>query len=269
LYSVFRQSLEFLSANARRVLLALDNVFLEASPDFISLGPGNGQKDRILLQTLLTYYDECHIHDDLFYYPVDVSERIIGTAIRTITNDALIAHRLRMKAIHADFGKLALFRPVLDYRQAPNLFVFLGNTLGNIQNEISFLQTVKAAMSSGDALIIEVRLKTGPQELGGDINDQKGLIFAPLARLGVPFDPDGIEYRKEGTVSQIPGTVTIAGHYGRAVIRGRQYEDIFLSCVNYYDRDALEGALAGAALGFVVSAVFDNGNLGIFVVRKR
>jgi serine/threonine protein kinase len=269
LYAVFRESIEVLSANARNIFAALGDEFLASSPDFISLGPGNGQKDRILLKALLEYFDTHQIRSDLFYYPVDVSERLIGTAIRTIANDRAIALRIKMKAIHADFSKLALFRPVFDFRAAPNLFVFLGNTLGNVQNEISFLQKVKAAMRVGDALIIEVRLNTGELKLGGHIDDQRGLSFAPLAQLGVPFDPAQIEYHKEESVSQIPGTVTMAGHYRKAVIRGTSHDDVFLSCVNYYDPDSFANALAGSALGFDVSAVFKERGLGIFVARRR
>ena len=49
----------------------------------------------------------------------------------------------------------------------------------------------------------------------------------------------------------------------------KDYDNILLSCVNYYDRNALHRALAGGTLNFEILGVFDSKSLAIFVVRKR
>jgi hypothetical protein len=269
-YKLFQESLRFLESKAQETLEAMGAGFLSTAPDYVSLGPGNGQKDRILLKALLRYLDDHSIPPDFFYYPVDISERMIGKAIKTITADRALKNRFRIKGVHADFAKLSLFRPVVDYRPEPNIFLLLGNTLGNIQNEVSFLEKIRTAMHEDDILVLEVRLRTGDHfEPGGNLEDNQGLSFAPLAAIGVPFEEQLLEYRPEEAASQIPKTMTIAGYYRRAIIRGRTYKEIFLNCVNHYDRDELRRQLVGPRLHFEILRVLDNGKLGLFIARKR
>lgn len=268
LFSVFRDSLHLLTTKSDAILSALGNNFLESSPDFISLGPGNGQKDRVPLRQIARRRVNRTVVHTPFYYPVDISFRMLATAVRTVHDEPEIRDRTKIKAIAGDFQKLSAFRPVYDYRDSPNLFSFLGNTLGNTSREINLLQSFKAAMRSGDVLLIEVRLKKENLILQGHQASQFGLSFAPLGRLGVPYDSRKIAVRREDSVSQITGTDTLSVHYEHAIIGGNEYSDIFLSCVNFYDRESLIKVLTGKTLGFEILDVFHNESMALFVARK-
>jgi hypothetical protein len=268
LYTVFTESVQLFSAKATEILAICGEAFLTAAPDVISLGPGNGYKDRLILSALARELDHRGVPDSVFYYPIDVSLPMLSAAQRTILQDVSLQRRVRIKAIHSDFVNITAFRPVFDYRPEPNLFLFLGNTLGNIQDEINFLQRVRSAMHPGDVLILEVRLRTGQLVLGGRTEDQNGLSFSALRILRVPYTPDRLVHRVEDTVSQIPGTQTVATLMHDVEVGDETYDEVFLSCVNYYDRDELRKKLTGTTLNFEILAVFDTPQLGVFVLRK-
>lgn len=267
LYKVFHESIAFLSGRGHELFQAMGDAFVESNPDFVSLGPGNGHKDRVLMRALLEAREAQET--DLFYYPVDVNRRMLGTAIQCLLSDTRVKDKIRVKAIHAVFNRLADFRPVFDFRLEPNLFVFLGNTLGNIQNELTFLHTLRNAMHKGDILLLEVRRRTTSLELGGHDEDQIGLSFSPIARLGVPFEPSKVERVEEDSFSQIGQTQTIATRYREAVIEGTKYENIVLSCVNYYDPRSLERCLCGKSLNFKLLEYCDSPLLAYYVVEKQ
>ena len=266
LYKVFHESIGFLASHGAELLSTVDDAFLKSNPDVISLGPGNGHKDRVLLDALL---GSDNVAPEVFYYPVDVSRRMLGHAIRTVLSDSRINGKIKVKAIHAEFTELVDFRPVFDYRPGPNLFLFLGNTLGNIQNELSFLHIVKNAMHSGDVLLLEVRRQTDALELGGQDQEQVGLSFSPLARLGVHFDPEKVYRIEEDSFSQVSRTRTVATHYRDAIVDGKKCEDIFLSCVNYYDPASLERALCGKQLNFQLLRSHQTPLLAYYVLKKQ
>jgi hypothetical protein len=268
LYTVFHESMTTFTKNVNRILDALKNPFIGTSPDFISLGPGNGQKDRVLLKGLIKRLVEIGGTPELYYYPIDVSPRMLSTAVRTVSRDPDLARRLKIKVAEGNFEDIASFRPLFDFRPAPNLFSFLGNTLGNISHEITLLNRIKNAMQSGDFLMLEVRLKTGNIELGGPDEFQFKLSFAPLQRLGVTFDRNKIQVSKIGARSQVPHTTTVSVHYVNSSIRGVSVSDVTLSCVNYYDKNSLQCALETEPLGFVVKDVIDTTSLVTFVLQK-
>jgi hypothetical protein len=136
-------------------------------------------------------------------------------------------------------------------------------------HEVSLLQSIKNAMLSGDILLLELRLKSSSAQLDGHDSTQFGLSFAPLGRLGVPYDPSKIQIRREDTISQIPGTETLAVHYKEAIVGNEKFSDVVLSCVNYYDRIAVKKILEGKTLGFEVLDTIENELLVLFVLRKR
>jgi histidine-specific SAM-dependent methyltransferase len=269
LYTVFQDSVRSLERQSDRLFSAMGDAFVKQSPDFISLGPGNGQKDRVLLRSLFRRLRDRNLPANLFYYPFDISHSLISTAVHTVSNDYELRPQIKVKAILGDFARLQDFSPVYDFRSAPNIFSFLGNTLGNISQEVVFLQKTKTAMRTGDVLLLEVRLKTDVIRAGGRDDDQYGLSFAPLAMLGVPFERSKFQSREESSVSQISRTKTLAVHYKSAQIGHERFQDIFLSCVNYYDRGELKQVLEGTTLNFEVLDIVEGDLMVIFVLRKR
>jgi Histidine-specific methyltransferase, SAM-dependent len=167
LYTVFHESMNTLTNNVNRILDTLKDSFIETSPDFVSLGPGNGQKDRIFLKGLVKRLIAHGHTPQLYYYPIDISPRMLSTAVRTVSGDEDLAGRVKIKVIEGNFEHIPAFRPIFDFRPEPNLFSFLGNTIGNVSNEISLLTRIKNAMQRGDVMMLEARLNTGNNELGG------------------------------------------------------------------------------------------------------
>ncbi len=266
LYKVFIESINFLDSHSSEIFQTMGDKFIKTNPDYISLGPGNGQKDCVLLSSLLS---KINIQSEIFYYPVDVSHRMLSNAIQTIISDEHIRGKIKIKAVHSEFDKLSDFRPVFDYRSEPNLFVFLGNTLGNIQNELTFLQTIKSVMRTGDMFLLEVRCQTTSLELGGNEEDQLGLSFSPLERLGISYDRTNIYQVEEDSFSQIKNTRTLVTNYKEAVINDIQYENIILSCVNFYNPDSLEEVLCGHLLNFKLLKQFKTQSLVYYVLTKQ
>lgn len=268
LYKVYSDSVDMLTNNIDRILDALGPKFVESSPDFISLGPGNGHKDRVILRGLVRRLIDGGLAPELYYYPIDISPRMLTTAVRTVSSDADLSGRLRIKVAESDFENIAAFRPIYDYRAAPNLFSFLGNTLGNVSDEINLLQRIKHAMQPNDFMLLEVRLATGNINPGGNETHQLGLSFAPLQRLGLPFDKRLLNVGQSGPLSQIPGTRTTSVRHVGCEIRGIQVPNITLSCVNYYEKNELQRALTSSPLNFKVIDVIDTFSLVLFVLRN-
>lgn len=269
LYTVYQDSVRLLKRESPRILACIGDQFVRQSPDFVSLGPGNGQKDRVFLKALFQCLKRQNIESQLYYYPFDISQNIISNAVHTVCNDGELRPQIRVKAMVADFGRLQHFRPVYDYRPAPNIFALLGNTLGNVSQEVNFLQRLKAAMVSGDILLLEVRSKSGLMKAGGQDEDQFGLSFAPLSRFGIQLDVSKIHIREETSVSQIRGSITQAVHYRDVSIGNEHFSDVFLSCVNYYDPVEIKQVLEGTTLDFQVLDVVEGELMVLLVVRKR
>jgi len=266
-YTVFGESVDDLQRNAGRIMQSLGDKFLETSPDFISLGPGDGQKDLVLLRALVRALRKQNTRTDLFYYPIDVSHPMIETAVREMTRDLELAQHLRIKAILGDFGDLVAYQPIFDFRLTSNLFSFLGNTLGNVPQEIDLLRRIKSAMHPGDKLLLEVRLNSGDTRLQGGDEHQFGLSFAPLARLGIRYEKQKINVTDDLTFSQVPGTKTLAVHYAGVQIGDEHFPDVFLSCVNFYDRRSLQCVLE-ESLKFKTLEVIESKLLVLFVLEK-
>ncbi len=269
LYTVFHDSVRLLEQQCDAILDCISEDMIRKSPDVISLGPGNGQKDRVLLRGILKRLQAAGASPYLYYFPFDVSPHIIASSVTTIFSDQKLNAFVRLKALVGDFSHLQEFRPIYDFRDAPNIFALLGNTLGNMSQEVIFLQQIKRAMNSGDILLLEVRRNIGHLKAGGQDEDQFGLSFAPLAQLGVKYDGGKILVREESALSQVPGTKTLAVHYSDALIGGERYEDIFLSCVNYYDETALRRTVEGTTLNFEILSVMEGDLVISFVLRRR
>jgi len=268
LYSVYHESIAFFSKNTAKILQLCGDNFVLTSPDVISLGPGDGEKDKIILHCLGAALDERERTDELFYYPMDISDALLSAAIQTIFGDQLLRRRVKVKAIFSDFNNLNEFRPVFNYRKEPNLFLLLGNTLGNMLDEMEFLQRLYRAMYPGDILVLEVRLHADELIPGGPEEERIGLYFSPLKLLGVPFDRKSITHEPSPKpFSQITGTESYVTRAHDVQIGDILFEDVWLNCINFYDSSSLLQSLE-AIDGFEVIGNFNTAQLGIFVLRK-
>jgi hypothetical protein len=267
LYDYFHSSLGFLTNYKEKIIGAMGQSFVRKPPDFISLGPGNGLKDRILMTALLGHQTRSKIPKELRYYPYDISLYMLSNAVRTASAQSSNVLPLRIKATCAEFNKLPLFKAVYGNSDVPKLFVILGNTLGNMPNESDFLQQVKSMMCTGDILLVEVRLAgrkvDGP---GGSKDLRSRFNFTPLETLGVPYIPEKLLYVREKDRSQVPETITLMAKYLDYEFEGDRIDCTILSYINHYEKHALRELLE--QIGFEVLALFPSETAAFYILRE-
>lgn len=212
--------------------------------DFISLGPGDGEKDATLISDWLS------AGLDVFYYPYDVSLRLAAHAAQRVRRDAVLSPRgsLHAKVVLADFWELATMREVINYRDAPNVIALLG-TLGNLANDRQYLSDLRSCMHETDVLLLEVRLKSSVESeaksekmlLESDDNSLKH-DFSPLANyFGLRFDKDNICTPTLPGLSRIDDRITettVVTYIGPAP-EGKVWPDdgVRLQYIHKYDGD--------------------------------
>jgi hypothetical protein len=232
--------------------------------DFISLGPGNGKKDAVLLRELLRRACSARY---TYYYPYDVSGGLLLEAIRNILAGELPRERLRIKAIEADVAHLAEFKKVFDFRQEPNVYSLLGG-LDDIGNEVNLLTLLHQLMNPEDCLLLETRKKvgSGPEALGR-IELNKRLDLAPLLYIGAKVDRRTVEYREVTSTSSFRNARTVAATVPELELDGKTHRNLTLFSVHYYDDDDIRRVLR--EVGFrVLFSDDDQPNSLFYIVSK-
>jgi hypothetical protein len=162
----------------------------------IDLGIGDFEKGHIVLDYLLRAPNVRTIN----YFPLDVSYEMLVLALRT-RPDHYAAKTLQavqgigtITAINATFSQLDHYRHLFT-PPSQNVFLLLGNTLGNEKEEAQTLAHIRAGMSDGDLLVTEVQLiEEEPPSLNEDnesIQKHKEFYTGPFRALG--YDPRHIE----------------------------------------------------------------------------
>lgn len=117
---------------------------------YVSLGIGSGEKDRHVLDRLMTSADR-------FYVPVDIS----GQMLRLGAAEAQRRMPGRVLPIEMDFEDgpaIRSLRELLDHLFGPDPAVIglLGSSLANIDDEAGFLRKLTGLLRPGDRLALEV-----------------------------------------------------------------------------------------------------------------
>jgi len=151
LYPVMRQSIESFDGRWSRIYSGL----ADQPYHYVSLGPGDGQKDSVILPDL------GRENPDLCYVPVDMSPEMLRLAGQAVVRGAKLS-RGRILPVQLDFsvpGNLAELRRLLDdlFGLQPVLFSLLGNTLANFDDDTALLRTLAAGLlRPQDRLVLEV-----------------------------------------------------------------------------------------------------------------
>jgi histidine-specific SAM-dependent methyltransferase/TIR domain-containing protein len=236
------ETVDYWSSRAgRRMAKAIKRELGRDDFDFISLGPGDGKKDTALIESWLD------AGSDVLYYPYDVSLPLVSRAIRAVCKNTSKApsSTLRIKAVLADFYHLQTLGEVFKHRDSPNVIALLGNSLGNLENELDFLHELHRAMSDDDLLVIEVRLKSDDGRLP-ELATPKSLRFdfGPLEHyLGLPFDEGKMDNTTEDELSSIPGATTTVVFCKGIEIPGANSDEAKLMYIHEYDEEAFLTAI--------------------------
>jgi hypothetical protein len=120
--------------------------------DIVSLGPGDGKLDLMLLAAFQKTSSIAH------YYPVDLSIELLQYSVHNIVHSgAWLEKNFKIKAIHGDFTSLIRYKPIYAFDSAPNFLALIGYTFGN-HNEAELLGKLREGMEEGDYLLIDARI---------------------------------------------------------------------------------------------------------------
>ncbi len=238
------------------------------APDFISLGPGNGKKDRIILKSLKKAIQN-FTNENIYYYPLDVSNKMLAQAIKTIRCEKDIEKGLLIKAVIGDFYDLPDFKELFDNRLNYNLFSFLGNTLGNVENERTLLNRIKKGMDEVDSLLLEVRLAPESEvelSIGGNKQVRNRFYYEPIARAyGIPSSKPKVFYEEHTNLSVINKTRTLVG-FCRESIQGKEKLQK-LTYIHHYDKKEFVSFLRDD-MKFKIIESFTNDEIIYFLLKK-
>ncbi len=187
-YPITRTERRLLGAHAA-------DIFARVAPlsRLVELGPGNGEK----LATLVA----SRSHRGMSVHLVDLSGAALEAATRTLavhTNLVIIAHQATYEAGLAEFAR--------EQRAAErSLVLFLGSNIGNFDppGADSFLRSIRAALTEGDALLLGTDLVKPERDLLLAYDDPLGvtaafnrnLLVRANRELGADFAVDGFTHR--------------------------------------------------------------------------
>ena len=162
---------EYYPSRTEEQLLAewADEIVADTRPrTIVELGAGSARKTR-------QFFDACELAEcDAHYVPVDVCGEILVEA-----GQALLQRYdwLKIDAVVGDYTRGLAHLP---RAHGPQLFLFLGGTLGNFDEDAAaaFLRDVRAAMRAGDALVLGADRIKDQAVLNAAYNDGEGLTAA-------------------------------------------------------------------------------------------
>lgn len=268
MYRHYRETMKFWRGRAGREMALLISSTMEIHKfGYVSLGSGDGEKDATLISHWLSS------GADLFYYPYDISVPLVSKTVRAVREQARrnSIERLRMQAVIADFSYLDSVSKVFTDSASPNVYALLGNSLGNIADEIGFLRRLKEQMSNEDLLLLEVRLKSGEMRVNSE-KRVKEVMSVPAMRfdfgsvehyLGLSFSPDRMTARHETDLSSIQSTVTTV-----VACKHESYGEIKLSYIHEYEERNMLDALTSVGFQMVASRSEDGEGSLVCVARK-
>lgn len=267
-YGYYRHTTDFVANHADAIVAKIREFLGTKSFDFISLGPGNGQKDAMLLSSMVRGLRS----ESIYYYPFDVSAHMLSDVVRVL-HDQRLTEKVLVKAILSEFKHIADFQSVFDFRKGQKVFAMLGNTLGNMDDETDLLKQLHSMMRVDDLLLLEVRIIQGRRLSVEDSSDtgrddlNKMFDLTPLHYVsGARCDAGDVVYRFVTGQSKIPKTRTKAGYYPGFPLAAGNRVDALLSLIHYYDAGELRRSLRNTGLEIAKEYVQPG---SIFLLTKR
>lgn len=167
--------------------------------NIIELGSGSSTKTKILLQSLIKD------HDELYYFPIDVSHTILHDSIRKLSSDFLNLHIIGISSDYTiGLKKAAEFINEQYHVPDRKLVLFLGSSIGNFEpvEAISFLQMVRDRLDKNDMFLVGFDLKKNQEILNRAYNDKAGItarfnlnLLARINReIGGEFDLESFNH---------------------------------------------------------------------------
>ncbi len=263
-YDYYIETSRIITRNKKEIVNSVLQNSKSQEIDFISLGPGNGQKDAVLLDEFCKNARE---NAFVYYYPYDISGGMLLEATRTVINKKLPISKFKLKAIEADFQQLATFLAVFDYRSEPNVFSLLGG-LSYIGGEVAILKLIRSVMGTRDTFLLEVRKANSmgiPAAMGQrELNIQ--LDVSALRYIGAIFDSAQIEYVESERPSDIPETITFVARLPEVSVGNETFRNVELFQIDYYEPKQLIKKVK--SMGFSLLQKYETENSLLVILGK-
>jgi uncharacterized SAM-dependent methyltransferase len=179
------------------------DAYVTSDLNVVDLGVGDFRKGHSIIQHLLLSPEVRTLN----YFPLDISYEMLAQALNPRRAPVEVQRtliQLRQKgflvAINADFLQLDhfchLFTP-----PSRNIFLLLGNTLGNELNEVETLKGIARTMTENDVFLAELQLAeekpASAAEVTADIQNTRDFYRGPFITLGCNSDDIEVEARKD------------------------------------------------------------------------
>ena len=263
-YDYYIETTKTIAKHKQEIIESILSNAQSSEIDFISLGPGNGHKDAVLLDE---FCKKAKPNKFIYYYPYDISGGMLLEAARTVINKRLPLAKFKLKAIEADFRQLSIFRSVFDYRAEPNVFSLLGS-LNCIGSEVALLKTVRSIMDTRDTLILEVRKRNtsgAPAAMGQKALNVR-LDVSALRYIGAQFNSEHLVYIESEQPNDISETVTFVGKLPSVELGDEVFTDVELFQIEYYDSKSITKKLDD--MGFRRLLTYETENSLFWVLGK-
>ncbi len=172
------------------------------SLEVISLGSGQGDKDLLLLESLVAQGKRVR------YLPVDASQALLEMACAGALGAGIWAQGIKADvtaAAHVDALAPAAETP-------PRLVLLLGNTLGAF-DPIAEARVLAGLLRPEDRLVVDGEIYAGPQTVAGYDNPlNRRFAWAPLHAVGID-DADGEIVFEDATDPRLPGLHPLRKHF--------------------------------------------------------
>lgn len=220
----------------------------QAGLDLIALGPGDGKCEVRLVQHILEESERPSIR----FYLVDASQPLLSRAFKHAVDTLGDDPGVFVCGIQGNFHHLPRYTqlhyaPARSHRR--RVYVMLGATLGNLDNELQFFQNAFAAAVPGDLLVFDVTYAFTASSDPEDIKRADPALSRPV--------PDGFQQWLAGPIRRycrdaqditfsyrLDLNRPIAGSYGIQFIAevglpGRQTREFCMFQVRRYDPASL------------------------------
>lgn len=213
----------------------------------VSLGAGQGDKDRLVLEQMRASGRRPH------YVPVDASQSLLEMACAAAGPAGLDCQGV--KADVADAGHLAA---IGDSWPHPRLWLMLGGTLGAFDAP-EYARVLVRLLAPDDYLVIDGEIFSGAGTLAGYDNPlNRQFAFGPLRGLGLVEPADGVLQFETITDDRYAGFFRLRKHFLPArdlalnvageTLRWRAGERVEMNWSGKYARETFLALLADAGL---------------------
>jgi uncharacterized SAM-dependent methyltransferase len=156
---------------------------LAAKVPVISLGAGDGARDRMLMEGLKQAGAQCH------YFPVDASQTLLELACAGADDDDF-----ETTGIKADISSPVHLVYAADAAEPPRLFISSGNTLGGF-DPLAEIRYFAQCLRGGDYLLLDGELYDEKETMARrEHASVRGLLAAMLTGIGIGGDDGEIRF---------------------------------------------------------------------------